>query len=392
VSRPLRIFLCCQQATQRHAVPAYEFWAGYFRCGLAEAGHSTIEAPGCDWAEGLLPLEKSAAHAWRERTWGQAVDFLRREHARQPVDFFLSYLFPGQVMPSAVAEIRVMGIPCVNFFCDNVREFRRVPDAFRCFDLHWVPEHKGVPLYQRSGLPWLHAPMACWVPPAWRTPVATETLPVTFIGTRDEQREALFASAIARGLAIELRGVGWAEAVTPATPPGPAAGPGTRLANQIEFARRNGFGALARKYAGMLCPPQVPAYDFSAQARSAQTGDAYWRILRDSIVSVGVNRYPSLRRPFDNPDTYSRLRDIEAPMAGACYLTEWTEGLDQLYNLGSEIETYRDAVELSEKAKALAADPPRRKKLRVAGQQRALNDHSILRTIQRIAERLNLAS
>jgi hypothetical protein len=386
----LRIFLCCQQAMQRHAVPAYEFWAGYFRCGLAEAGHSTIEAPDCDWAEGLLPLEKSAAHAWRERTWGRAVDFLRREHARQPVDFFLSYLFPSQVLPSGVAEIRALGISCVNFFCDNVREFRRVPDAFHCFDLHWVPEHKGIPLYQHAGLAWLHAPMPCWVPPAWRTPVTTETHPVTFIGTRDEQREALFSSALARGLAIELRGTGWAETDPPAAPPAPAAGPGARLANQVEFARKHGLGALARKYAGTLGRSKTQAFDFSAQARPAPTGDNYWRILRGSTVCIGVNRYPSLRRPFKNPGTYSRLRDIEAPMTGACYLTEWTEGLDQLYHLGSEIETYRDAGELAEKARVLADDPPRRERLRAAGQQRALNDHSISRTIQLIAERLNL--
>jgi hypothetical protein len=255
-----------------------------------------------------------------------------------------------------------------------------------------VPEHKGVKLYQDAGLPWLHAPMPCWVPPGWRTPVATETHPVTFIGTRDEQREALFAAAIARGLAIELRGTGWAEADPPAAPPAPAAGPGARLTNQVEFAQRHGLVALARKYARMFCPPSGPSFDFSAQARPAPAGDDYWPILRGSTVCIGVNRYPSLRHAFKNPGTYSRLRDIEAPMAGACYLTEWTEGLDQLYHLGSEIETYRDAGELSEKARSLAGDPPRREKLRAAGQQRALNDHSISRTIQHIAERLNLGS
>jgi hypothetical protein len=213
---------------------------------------------------------------------------------------------------------------------------------------------------------------------------------VTFIGTRDEQREALFSSALARGLAIELRGTGWAETDPPAAPPAPAAGPGARLANQVEFARKHGLGALARKYAGMLGRSKTQAFDFSAQARPAPTGDNYWRILRGSTVCIGVNRYPSLRRPFKNPGTYSRLRDIEAPMTGACYLTEWTEGLDQLYHLGSEIETYRDAGELAEKARVLADDPPRRERLRAAGQQRALNDHSISRTIQLIAERLNL--
>jgi spore maturation protein CgeB len=103
-----------------------------------------------------------------------------------------------------------------------------------------------------------------------------------------------------------------------------------------------------------------------------------------------VNRYPSLRFPPDRPDTYSRLRDIEAPMAGACYLTEWTEGLDRLYDLGTEIDTYRDAAELVAKVASLSADPARRCRLRAAAQRRALSDHSISRTLARIAERLCL--
>jgi spore maturation protein CgeB len=77
-------------------------------------------------------------------------------------------------------------------------------------------------------------------------------------------------------------------------------------------------------------------------------------------------------------------------MAGACYLTEWTEGLDELYDLGTEIETYRTATELAGKVAELAADPRRRDRLRAAGQRRALTHHSIARTIERIANRLDL--
>ena len=265
MSRPLRIFLCCQQATKRHAVPAYGFWAEYFRAGLSEAGHEWIEAPGCDWAEGLLPLEPAARAAWAERTWSAALDHLRREQARQPVDIFLAYLYPNQVLPAALVEIRALGIPCVNFFCDNVREYRQVPAEFRAFDLHWVPEFPAVALYQQAGLPWLNAPMPCWVPPAQRTPVATERLPVTFIGTRDEQRAALFAAALQLGLTLELRGTGW-EATTPAPalPPPPRPHPVELAARQIRFARQHGWAALGRK---LLLPPRVIDFDFTPYCR-----------------------------------------------------------------------------------------------------------------------------
>jgi hypothetical protein len=321
VIRPLRIFLSAQQDFgAAHAVPAYRFWAGYFRASLAEAGHVCLELPACDWSAGLADLSRSDRANWLATVWTQTLDFLRREHARQPIDFFLGYLFPAQVLPAAIAEIRALGIPCVNFFCDNVREFRRVPAVYHGFDLHWVPEHKALPLYARDQLPVLHAPMACWVPPAQRTPVTHESLPVTFVGTRDEQRERLFAAAFALGLSAELRGPGWdSTASIPVHAPPRARSPFTLLARQTAFARQHGPSALLRKHLRSLFPPAELAFDFTPHARPAQFGDAYWPALRNATVSLGVNRYPSLRFPLDQPDTYSRLRDIEAPMAGACY-------------------------------------------------------------------------
>lgn len=386
MSRPLRIFLCCQQSVQRHAVPAYSFWADYFRGALAEAGHTLIEAPACDWAAGLLPPEELAVAGWADRTWTTAVEFLRREHARQPIDFFLGYLFPQQVLPTAIAEIRALGIPCVNFFCDNVREFRRVPAVYHAFDLHWVPEHKALPLYARDRLPVLHAPMACWVPPVQRTPVSGETLPPTFVGSRDEVRERLFAEAFQLGLDAELRGQGWARANAPVSPA--LLSHGGRLRNQWNFARLHGSIALSRKFTQKLFPPLPLDFDFSPHVRPMPADGDYARVLCESSVCIGVNRYPSLRHPVRRPDTYSRLRDIEAPMAGACYLTEWTEGLEQLYELGTEIETYRSPSELVEKSRALSVDPARRARFRVAGQHRALAEHTISRTLDSIARRL----
>ena len=391
MTRKLRIFLCCQHSRRRHDVPAYSFWADYFRGGLSEAKHTWIEAPECDWAEGLISTDRTTTQAWQERTWSLAVEFLRREHARAPVDLFLAYLFPKQVLPAALSEIRALGIPCVNFFCDNVREFRSIPAEFNGFDLHWVPEYKGISLYRHANLPYLSAPMPCWVPPSLRAPIAAETSPITFVGTRDEQREALFAEAFALGLQADLRGTGWQQADTKSTKDIPRTrNPIERLRRQHHFAIQHGSRALIRKWMFALQARKPIDFDFSKSAKASPTGDDYWSVLRNSVVCIGVNRFPSLRRPFDQPGTYSRLRDIEAPMAGACYLTEWTEGLSELYDLTTEIETYRNAEELADRATELAADAKRRASLRKNGQRRALSDHSIPCTIAKIANRLGI--
>jgi hypothetical protein len=388
MKRPLRIFLCCQQDLgHAHAVPAYRFWADYFRAALAEAGHVCLEAPECDWAAGLLARSPEEHRAWLETTWARAVDWSQREQARAPIDLFLSYLFPAQILPSAVATMRAAGIPCVNFFCDNVRLFRRVPEAFHGFDLHWVPESAALPMYAKAGLPVLHAAMACWVPPSLRDLPRAETLPPTFVGTRDEVRELLFAEAFTHGLKAELRGCGWERAAPAAT----VVSHGGKLQNQIAFARQHGPMALARKVRDKLLPPTPLTFDFSPFVRPMPASSDYARVLRESAVCLGVNRFPSLRHSRHRPPTYSRLRDLEAPMCGACYLTEWAPGLDTMYDLGREIETYRDAAELVAKVQALVADAPRRASLRLSGQRRALADHTIPRTLERIANQLGLS-
>lgn len=388
-SRPLRIFLCCQQdgGQAPHPVPAYRFWREYFFQSFAECGHELLEAPDCDWAKGLMPMDASTRSHWLQKTWSAALRWLHTENSRRPIDLFLSYLFPQQIDAASLREIGSLGIPKVNFFCDNVREFRAIPKAFHGFDLHWVPEFKALKMYQHAGLPALHAPMPCWVPLKFRTPPVEETYPASFIGTKDELRASLFASAITLGLDVKLWGRGWIDEPHEA----PLRNPGSLIANQVAFLKQHGAGGLYRKVIGRLSPAPSVDFDFSPYASATASEGEYWNVLRESLVCLGVNRFPSPRNSPDRPDTYSRLRDIEAPMVGACYLTEWTEGLDHLYEIGAEIETFRDAAELKEKADALRYDPERRQRLRQAGQRRALAQNTIANTIGLISERLGFS-
>ena len=351
----MRIFLVCQQSAHDYPIPASRFWRHYFFNALTEAGHTVLEASDVDWSRGLTPLEPAERAAWRTETWELTLDAVRTAHRTQAVDLFLSYLYPNQVAPEALRIIHALGVPCVNFFCDNVREFRSVPSVYRAFDLHWVPEAKALPLYRQAGLPHLHAPMPCWIEPRHRHPGHREAFGPTFIGSRDLLRTALLSAAIARGAAITVRGPGWTgpeKRIAAAR----SMGLSRRLSNQSAFIRRHGILGWLRKNARHLAPaPPPPPVPLSAIA-PAVFGDDYVRMTQDSSVTIGINRYPSFRQSLSRPDTYSRLRDIEAPMLGACYLTEWTEGLDQLYVLGEEIETYRTPDELVEKLHRLQSD------------------------------------
>jgi len=349
-----------------------------------------MEVPEVDWAEGLIHKDGTKElEAWRSRTWEITLQFARKHHKMAAIDFFLGYLYPSQVDVSAIRALQKLGVLCVNFFCDNVREFRKVPEAYAPFDLHWVPEHEALAMYQGAGLPHIHAPMPCWIPMHLRNVAKYETEPATFIGSADILRMGLLGEAITHGAELTLRGPGWGEPCKKSSALNSRAKSDSVLANQFALLRQHGLGAVVAKIANAIHPMRSQTIS-RIHFAPAVYGDEYFRVTREAQVTVGVNRVPVARRPLRFPLTYSRLRDIEAPMLGACYLTEYSEGLAHLYDLGKEVECFRSADELAAKLELLGREPQRRGQLRVAGQRKALEELSVKSTLGRIRKRLGL--
>lgn len=387
----MRIFLICQQSKRNHPVPGYQFWEAYFKKGIEEAGHEWVEVESVDWAEGLVYSDEEDLIKWRQRSWNLAIEAIKQQHQVNKIDFFLSYLFPNQVEPAAIREIQALGIPCVNFFCDNVREFMQVPKEFYCFDLNWVPEVKAFKMYQQAKLNYIYAPMPVWIPPEQRTCGHSEKYGVSFIGSRDVQREALLAEVLKLGMSVEIRGAGWSESDSANynfVPKNQSLWHKV-IKNQVDSIEKNGIlgylGKISSKFSS-----KIPHSYFQEYVRAKPNPQEYVDIIQQSLISLGINRYPSYRYLFSRPDTYSRMRDVEAPMMGACYLTEWTDGLEDLFELGEEIETYRTAEEMVEKIRELEANPLKRKKMRCLAQKRALTEHTVAKSLIKITDFLGL--
>jgi hypothetical protein len=122
----MRVLVSCLQAQKKHPLIGYEHWRRYFIEGCREAGLEPVEVPGVDWVEAFT-LSGQELTAWRSRTWETVLTFVRKEHASAGLSFFLSYLYPTHIDEGAIREIRRIGVPCVNFFCDNVRLYRKIP-------------------------------------------------------------------------------------------------------------------------------------------------------------------------------------------------------------------------------------------------------------------------
>jgi hypothetical protein len=380
----LKFFLAFQQSENVYPIPAYSFWQHYIKNGITEAGHEWTECPGADWALGLVSQPRNAQANWKQETWKKTVAWLKKN----PADIFLSYLYPAQVDGPAIAEIQKMGIRCVNFFCDNVREFTAAPPEFKVFDLNWVPEYKAANWYKAAGFSFINLPMPIWVEPALRVIKEEANGQVTFIGSKDIQRKILFENLMSHHPDINLAvyGSGWQNLKAhKSTHIPPAYTLYNKIQFNLDFLKRQGVAAYIRKIKQRNIDQDISS-TLSAHLNGELPFDEFKKLTAESMITLGVNRYPSFRYPLLQPDAYSRLRDIEAPMLGACYLTEYTAGIEDLYDIGNDIAVYRNTDDLAVKIQELQADRNMRKKLKINGQKRALSENSIPTSLQKIIQ------
>lgn len=383
----MNIYIAFLQDIVKHkTIPAYSFWQYYLKNGIQEAGFNWYETSNVDWAEGLTYDKKNEQlQNWKDITWERVINDLKYNRKKDTI--FLSYLYPKQVDINAISEIKRMGIPTVNFFCDNVREFSTVPDEFKIFDLNWVPEYKALKMYKQAGINFIHLPMPMWVAPQDRIITHEEQYNVSFIGSIDIQRLLLFSEIASNypELDLSIYGNGWLREDNNEKKNYSSQGIIQKVKNQVEFIFDNGLSAYTRKL-NQRNQKEIISDILAQKIKHKITFDEYIDITKKSQIVLGVNRYPSFKYPLYRPNTYSRLRDIEAPMLGACYLTESTEGLDQMYSIGQEIESYSNTDELIYKIEELSKFPKKRNKMRVYAQEKALNQLSIPQSLNKLKE------
>lgn len=386
----MNVFLCCLQSPNRWAIPSYNYWRENFKPSLEALGWDVIEPKGLDLAE---PIARSRDSAWyrhgRPRLGEALYEAVKSAHEKAGVDLFFSYFFSSHVHPDVLVAIRDLGIPVVNFFCDNMRQFESVRPLVRAVTLNWVPEVEALPAYRALRAPAIHLPMAVNAR-FYGFQDGGELPQVSFIGSGDHLRMKLLAPVVSTGLPLRIFGLGWGQ-----EPAEREAGAGDQNADELRhppalsfwqrrclsmaqhmdrlvrfgppgewryFTARRLKARLSPVFRGVVCPPLGH--------------EEFVRVMSRSAVTLGINRCPHPAYPFDRPMVYSRLRDLEAPLTGACYLTEHSPDIGELFAVGEELLTYLDSADLIEKTYMLLADRALRQRLRENGRRAVLARHT----------------
>ncbi len=249
--------------------------------------------------------------------------FVQAEHARQPVDVFVSYLSGGHVAPETIQAIGEIGITTCAFYWDDRLGFRGKwvggrwtgPAALAsAYDLNLTNASRSLVKYFVEG------GLAIFWPPGansnhFRPLDRHFDYDVSFIGACYGQRPAYISYLCRHGVSVEVFGPGWSNGPLP----------------------------------------------------EDQMVEVYAR----SRINMGFSGIGYSMR-----ELCLKGRDFEVPMCGALYLTSEQPDLHQVYNVGKEVVTYRSKADCLAKVRHLLAHPDECARIRQAARQRCARDHN----------------
>lgn len=371
---------------------------------LTEMGHQVVMAQNIGLDESWY---RSEASCWSYKHRGALSERLyqnvRRAHSTHGVDLFFAYIFNFQFDPRVFRQIESLGIPTVLFYCDNLHYEDIAQELAPYFTLTWVPEKDAVPLYARLKRKFIYLPLG--VNPRFNRPMPVpEVRPVVSITSKTPYRRWLLGNLLAQGLPLEVYGNFWRgsqsyyefDNPTP-RPTYPRLSFSERLGNTVQ-KRQRALRALMRY--GRRARRQDQIYQsLGAEYESLFENPAWGYPLSPeqmicffsaSKVSLGINHYLDPGRTDLYGLTFSKMRDLEAPMSGACYLTQYTAELDDFFPEPGIIETYRTLDELEAKARELLHNETKRRAMRQRAREFCVRHHTWAHRFARLFEALGL--
>ena len=404
----------------RHSFDSTEFygslWSSNFYPALRRLGHFVVEsktdlAP-CSRFMEVPDRFTSEETAVRGRVTELILDEVRTALKTGPLDLFLGYFYNSHFDPAGFDELRRLGIPSVNFYCNSIYQFPLVAAIAEKVDHSWHPERDARPLYLAVG------GRPVWVqmgadPEVYRPITGIPRAPrACFIGQRYADRDQLAAAVLSAGLPLDLYGANWGtrpavkESDSHPSIVSPPSEPATYLGRVqhrpaswrsylqagIKILRTDGpvsgtLRLVRRRHLRRAVRSVEPLLASAARGRAADLATTF----SSYELAVNFSNVWADGLPGSALIPHVRLRDFEAPMSGACYLTGHTDEILDFYQAGVEIDTYRGVDELVDKTRFYLANPKTAASMRTAGLRRALRDHTWDRRFEDLFRKIEIA-
>lgn len=272
------------------------------------------------------------------RNDGCLVSQVTEAHRTSPLDLLMGQMWANYLSSGALAAVRDLNIPVVNVSMDD-----RLPDNWRSeggvrlgaiglasvSDMVLTTSSEACAWYGLEGGRALFWPLASDASVFTPDPGTVRDVDVLFIGNKYGIREKLVRGLEGRGVAVACYGLGWPN------------GPSTAEQSAALFKRAKivlGIGTVGH------C---------------------------DDVFTL-------------------KLRDFDAPMSGALYLTHRNPDLARLYREGIEIECYSTIEECGQKIRHYLSHPVELSRIASAGQATALARDTWYDRLETTLSRLHL--
>ena len=307
---------------------------------------------------------------------------IKAAHTEKPIDLFFSYFYDACVLPEAIDEIRSMGITTVNWYCNGSYQLHLVSEISPHYDWCLVPEKFRLKDYVAMGARPIYCQEAANhnIYKPYDLPVEFD---VTFVGQAYGERPAYIKHLLDQGIDVRVWGYGWTNhspELTTASKPHPL-----RRVARIGMALTTpaGWQAAGRRLAAIVsAPAERTGAGCSAQVTlpasmlgGTLSDEEMIRMYSRSRINLGFSTCGNTYET-DERIVQVRLRDFEVPMSGGFYMVEYMEELEEFFDIGREIVCYTDEDDMVDKIGYYLKHDDERERIRQAGYERCLRDHS----------------
>ena len=385
----------------RHAInPSYFYgglWSDNFYPALQKLGHEIIESH-----TDLFPLSKfmqiadnftSQELEARSQITQKIIDEVKQAHRHNPIDLFLSYFYNSHFDPAGFEEIHQLGIPTVNFYCNSIYQFELVSQIAAKVKFSWHAEKLARESYLKVGANPVWVQMGA--DPDVYHPVENinRQHKACFVGQRYADRDRLLAKLITNQIPVDIYGSGWGVTVASSKSSSQSQedskteylGRKLQIPGSLNSYAQTAWGFMKNEGAIAGLKRTIHQLNYRSQSRQLDSiiaknafgfaGNIMETFAKYQVILNFSNVWAD-GRSSSKLIPHVRLRDFEAPMCRTCYLTGYTDEIAEFYEIGKEIDTYSSPEELVDKTRFYIDHPDEAEKLREAGYQRALRDHT----------------
>ncbi len=363
----MRIFLAIQKNTNS-AIPTNSTWYRNLYEPLLELGHKVVLF---DTSEAIHARRKKN-RSLKAKVSQKLIDVFRKENDKNHFDVFIGYFTEGMLDFEVIEQIRKSSVITLNFSCNNTHQFYLVKNISKHFDFSLYAEKEAKKHFDSIQVSSIWWPMAS-NPKYFHPKNLPKNYKVTFVGANYGLRTRYISYLLDNGIDVSAFGPGWKY------------GSNSLL---ISFLKRyllilktlciSNISKQAR-YSGLLAEHDYKrnlATKFPLNLFEIITDEKLIDLYSESEISLGFLEVYNHHDPSKMVLKHMHLRDFEAPLSGAFYMTGFSDEVAEMFEPDKEVVIYRSSEELLDKINYYLKNSSAADQIRKAGFNRAINQHT----------------